>query len=375
MKVYKGMNMKEHKNRMEAYIQAQTKRLDASYANKKQSEDDTSVMAKEALRAKEASLSVDQHEELELEMIVEQKHEIDSTEQVSDLELLLFKQIKEHGLKDKAAEPVIDLNQAVQEKTVSCTDASAVKVNPDKASSITKRQTKIKSRGKKRQHTEKAVLRARRISPRAYYAMTCILLISLLCVKDIFDEQNAVVFNANQQQMVLPNFANLLVNEEITIDPCDTNKKLSANAKVDIGYGNREYYAYTNENAQIMYITAKAIYPQNADIEAVENNGTYCADFELAASEGDIKQTYLINPKYGGVSNSYNLTNQASSLDEMGDLYEVQRKIDYYIYHEQLIEDLEIQLIYLDTNTQVPSSYEISYSVEDKTYSYSINNN
>ena len=50
------------------------------------------------------------------------------------------------------------------------------------------------------------------------------------------------------------------------------------NVVVDIGFGDREYYAFTNEYGQLVKVIAKEIILQDESTEPVNSNGRYYKD-------------------------------------------------------------------------------------------------
>jgi hypothetical protein len=50
------------------------------------------------------------------------------------------------------------------------------------------------------------------------------------------------------------------------------------NARVDVGYGDREYWAFTNEYGQLIRVEAKNITLQNSNTEHVLSSGRYYSD-------------------------------------------------------------------------------------------------
>lgn len=64
----------------------------------------------------------------------------------------------------------------------------------------------------------------------------------------------------------------------IQVDGGDLSGSRQSNVAVDIGYGDRVYWAFTNEYGQLVYVTADKITLQDGSIEPVNSNGRYYPD-------------------------------------------------------------------------------------------------
>jgi hypothetical protein len=132
---------------------------------------------------------------------------------------------------------------------------------------------------------------------------------------------------------------------------------------VDVGYGDREYWAYTNEYGQLIKVTAKQIIPQNQSKESVLANGRYFKDeAKVPGTEReDLDEGHVIADSLGGVSNAYNITPQNSVLNRNGN----------QAYMEKVIRDVggctdfTAIITYPDTKTQIPSHYSFTYTLKE----------
>lgn len=148
---------------------------------------------------------------------------------------------------------------------------------------------------------------------------------------------------------------------EIQVDGGDLSGHREANVVVDIGFGDREYWAFTNEHGQLVKVVAAEIILQDDSSEPVNGNGRYYDDeAKVPGVESDIlDEGHVIADSLGGVSNAYNITPQESTLNRHGD----------QAYMEKVIRDaggatnFEAIITYPDTKTHVPSSYKYSYTV------------
>ena len=90
---------------------------------------------------------------------------------------------------------------------------------------------------------------------------------------------------------------------------------------VDIGYGDRQYYAYTNEYGQLIKVTAAQIILQDDAKEPVLETGRYYPDEAKVpgVESPTLDEGHVIADSLGGVSNAYNITPQDSTLNRDGD--------------------------------------------------------
>ncbi len=139
----------------------------------------------------------------------------------------------------------------------------------------------------------------------------------------------------------------------ITLDGGDISGTRQPNVVVDIGYGDREYWAYTNEYDQLVKVTAKKIILQDDTTEPVKSNGRYYNDeANVPGTElSDYDQGHVIADSLGGVSNAYNITPQDSTLNRHGD----QAYMEKSIRGARGCTDFEAVITYPDTTTQIPS--------------------
>jgi len=149
--------------------------------------------------------------------------------------------------------------------------------------------------------------------------------------------------------------------ELVEVDGGDLSGHREANTVVSVGYGDREYWAFTNEHGQLERVTADEIILQDDTSEAVLDSGRYYSDeAKVPGVESDIlDEGHVIADSLGGVSNAYNITPQESTLNRHGD----QAYMEDVIRDAGGATDFEAIITYPDTETQVPSSYQYSYTV------------
>ena len=95
----------------------------------------------------------------------------------------------------------------------------------------------------------------------------------------------------------------------------------ATNAVVDIGFGDREYWAYTNEYGQLVRVVAAEIILQDDATEPVNSEGRYYDDeAKVSGTENsNLDEGHVIADSLGGVANAYNITPQDSVLNRYGD--------------------------------------------------------
>ncbi|MFV0557483.1 MAG: DNA/RNA non-specific endonuclease [Enterococcus sp.] len=148
-------------------------------------------------------------------------------------------------------------------------------------------------------------------------------------------------------------------NKKIEVDGGDRSGNREANVVVDIGYGDREYWGYTNEYGQLVYVTAEKITIQDDATEPVLSTGRYYSDeAKVPGVESDqLDEGHIIADSLGGVSNAYNITPQESTLNRHGD----QAYMEEEIRKAGGATDFEATITYPDTTTQIPSHYHYTY--------------
>ncbi|RDW20085.1 hypothetical protein CWR48_05010 [Oceanobacillus arenosus] len=149
--------------------------------------------------------------------------------------------------------------------------------------------------------------------------------------------------------------------ELIEVDGGDLSGYRQPNVVVDIGYGDREYWAFTNEHGQLVRVIADEIILQDDNNEPVTSSGRYYSDeAKVPGVESDVlDEGHIIADSLGGVSNAYNITPQDSTLNRHGDV----------AYMEDAIRsaggatNFEAIITYPNTETQIPSSYQYTYTL------------
>ena len=151
----------------------------------------------------------------------------------------------------------------------------------------------------------------------------------------------------------------------IEVDGCDLSGNRQAKVVVDIGYGEREYWAFTNEHGQLVRVIADEIILQNDNTESVTSQGRYCSDEAKVpgVESSSLDEGHVIADSLGGVSNAYNITPQNSTLNRHGD----QAYMEDAIRKAGGATNFEAIITYPNTSTQIPSSYQYTYTIKGKT--------
>ena len=152
--------------------------------------------------------------------------------------------------------------------------------------------------------------------------------------------------------------------ESIQVDGGDLSGDREAQVVVDIGFGDREYYAFTNEHGQLVRVIAEEIILQDDSTEPVLSTGRYFRDEAKVpgVESSTLDEGHIIADSLGGVSNAYNITPQNSTLNRHGD----QAYMEDAIRKAGGCKDFEAIITYPDAQTQIPSHYQFTYTLNGK---------
>lgn len=147
----------------------------------------------------------------------------------------------------------------------------------------------------------------------------------------------------------------------IEVDGGDLSGHREPYVAVDIGYGDREYWAYTNEYGQLVRVVADEIILQDDSKEPVTEDGRYYKDEAKVqgVERSDLDEGHVIADSLGGVSNAYNITPQNSDLNRHGE----QAYMEKVIRDAGGCTDFEAIITYPNTDTQIPSHYSFTYTL------------
>lgn len=147
----------------------------------------------------------------------------------------------------------------------------------------------------------------------------------------------------------------------IEVDGGDLSGYRQANVVVNIGFGNREYWAFTNEYGQLVRVIADEIVLQDDRTEPITSSGRYYADEAKVpgVERSDLDEGHIIADSLGGVANAYNITPQDSTLNRHGD----QAYMEDAIRKAGGATQFEAIITYPNTKTQIPSHYEYTYTI------------
>lgn len=147
----------------------------------------------------------------------------------------------------------------------------------------------------------------------------------------------------------------------IEVDGGDLSGQRQPNVVVDIGFSDRQYYAYTNEYGQLIKVTAAEIILQDDANEPVLSTGRYYPDEAKVpgVESPTLDEGHVIADSLGGVSNAYNITPQDSTLNRDGD----QAYMEKNIRDAGGCTDFTAVITYPTTSTQIPSHYSYTYTL------------
>lgn len=147
----------------------------------------------------------------------------------------------------------------------------------------------------------------------------------------------------------------------IEVDGGDLSGYREPSVVVNIGFGDREYYAFTNDYGQLVKIVAKAIVLQDDDVEPVLESGRYYPDEAKVpgVESSTLDEGHVIADSLGGVSNAYNITPQNSALNRYGD----QAYMEDGIRKAGGCSDFVAIITYADSRTQIPEHYSYTYTL------------
>ncbi|MDR7071640.1 DNA/RNA non-specific endonuclease [Fictibacillus barbaricus] len=150
----------------------------------------------------------------------------------------------------------------------------------------------------------------------------------------------------------------------IVVDGGDMSGYRKPNVRVDIGFGDREYWAFTNKYGQLIRVEAKNITLQNPNTEHVLSSGRYYSDeAKVPGTESqELDQGHVIADSLGGVSNAYNITPQDSILNRHGD----QAYMEKVIRDAGGCTDFVAVIQYPNTQTQIPNDYKFTYKIQGR---------
>lgn len=184
-------------------------------------------------------------------------------------------------------------------------------------------------------------------------------------IKEYVDNsEGKVVDNNNEQPDSVPtsDFKNIFKGYTlIEVAGGDLSGCREPNVVVDIGFGDREYYAFTNQYDQLVRVIATEIILQDDNNEPVLSTGRYyCDEAKVPGTESStLDEGHVIADSLGGVSNAYNITPQDSTLNRHGD----QAYMEKVIRDAGGCADFMAIITYSDTTTQIPKHYSFTYTL------------
>lgn len=184
--------------------------------------------------------------------------------------------------------------------------------------------------------------------------------------KKIYEEVKDYDYNKPAVESTPSNWEATVIQElglqdhrEIKVDGGDTNPNREKNVKVNIGFGDRVYWAFTNEHGQLIAVVAEQIIVQDDDTEPVKSSGRY---YDRMANvpgteSSEYDRGHVVADSLGGVANAYNITPQQYVVNRHGDQAYMERGIRQAGGASELVALIE----YPDTKTQIPTHYTFNY--------------
>lgn len=169
------------------------------------------------------------------------------------------------------------------------------------------------------------------------------------------ESEESQILEENQPSVSLEGY------DLIEVDGGNLSGYREANVVVDIGFGDREYWAFTNEYGQLVRVVADEIILQDDATEPVNANGRYYSDeAKVPGTESStLDEGHAIADSLGGVANAYNITPQDSILNRNGNQAYMERTIQ----QAGGATNFEAIITYPNTTTQVPSNYKYTYTI------------
>ena len=176
------------------------------------------------------------------------------------------------------------------------------------------------------------------------------------------NEENIETSNSTTAQSNSNNTEDIFAGYKlIEVDGGNLSGHREPNVVVDIGFGDREYWAFTNEYGQLVKVVAKEIVLQDDSKEPVNSKGRYYPDEAKVpgVESKNLDEGHVIADSLGGVSNAYNITPQNSTLNRHGD----QAYMEKVIRDAGGCTDFVAIITYPNTTTQIPSHYSYTYTI------------
>lgn len=176
------------------------------------------------------------------------------------------------------------------------------------------------------------------------------------------NEENTEISHITTTEPISNNTEDIFAGYKlIEVDGGNLSGHREPNVVVDIGFGDREYWAFTNEYGQLVKVVAKQIILQDDSTEPVNSNGRYYSDEAKVpgVESKNLDEGHVIADSLGGVSNAYNITPQNSTLNRHGD----QAYMEKVIRDAGGCTDFVAIITYPNTTTHIPSHYSYTYTI------------
>lgn len=150
----------------------------------------------------------------------------------------------------------------------------------------------------------------------------------------------------------------------IESDSEDLSEKKLPNVVVDIGFGERKYYAFTNEYGQVEKILADEVITKSSENNLYLEGEKYYREEEtkVQLNNTNYVYSYLMPMSLGGQRNIYNISIQNDELSQYGPPAYIRKTIN----SANGCSDFSIHMVYSDTLTDIPEGYIITYTINGK---------
>lgn len=181
----------------------------------------------------------------------------------------------------------------------------------------------------------------------------------------ITDEESNEGLTTTEGSSIIDDDLDITGYASIDVDGGDLSGYRETNVVVNIGFGDRKYYAFTNEYGQLFRVVADEIILQDDDTEPVNSKGRYYPDEAKVpgVESKTLDEGHVIADSLGGVSNAYNITPQNSTLNRHGEQAYMEDTIRKALKEGLAVTDFEAIITYSDIGTQIPSHYSFTYTI------------
>ncbi len=167
----------------------------------------------------------------------------------------------------------------------------------------------------------------------------------------------------------------------INVDACDANTTTKPNRKANISVDSMyDYFAYTDDESRVFLVHAKELFRKEnrkgryCNYTFPNNRNNKAKDSIGYVQNSDDDRGHLIADRFDGVSNAYNVTAQLGTLNK-GEYSSIEDRLDKALERNQQVTDFYVKVNYRSITDRRPTSYTISFKINNRTYLYELDNN